>query len=260
MKKLILATLMLSTPWTSLADTNAEQKGLEIARESDVRDRGFGDYRATLTMVLRNTRGQTSVRKLKMSIKETSGDGDKTLVVFDEPGDVKGTSLLTYAHKTGDDDQWLFIPSLKRVKRIASSNKSASFMGSEFSYEDLVSQEVGKFTYRYVGEDSLDTVRCHVIDRYPVSEDSGYRRQRVWMDKSDFKIHKVDYYDRKDSLLKTLTPTDYRLYMGKYWRASGMLMTNHQTGKNTQLIWENYHFGAGLGDADFTQQVLVRGH
>ena len=115
----------------------ADEKGLAIAREADSRDDGFGDFAADMIMILKNRHGQESAREMRVRTLEVNGDGDKSLSIFDTPRDIKGTAFLNFTHRTGDDDQWLYLPALKRVKRISSRNKSGSFMGSEFAYEDI---------------------------------------------------------------------------------------------------------------------------
>ena len=184
--------------------------------------------------------------------------GDKSLAVFDRPADIKGTALLTFTHKEGDDDQWLYLPALKRVKRISSSNQSGPFMGSEFAYEDLTSQEIEKYTYKYIGDDAVEGQDCHVIDRHPVHPKSGYTRQTMWLSKSMGQPVKIDYYDRKNALLKTYTASDFQLYKDKHWRPAAMHMVNHQTGKSTTLLWQNLRFGTGLTERDFDQSSLSR--
>jgi hypothetical protein len=209
-------------------------------------------------MVLRNKQGQESVREIRNRTLEVEGDGDKSLIIFDKPNDVKGTALLSFTHKTGPDDQWLYLPALKRVKRIASDNKSGPFMGSEFAYEDITSQEVEKYTYRFLRDDTLNGMEVFVFERYPVDEKSGYTRQIVWIDKEYYKERKVEYYDRKDSLLKTLLFSDYHQYLDRYWRAHDMFMENHQTGKSTRLLQSNFQYRTGLTDRDFDKNSLKR--
>ena len=247
----------LSLTGVVVAESDAD-KGLAIAVEADRRDTGFHDFRAELTMLLRNLHGEESSRIMRSQSIEVENDGDKTLIIFDEPRDVQGTALLTYSHKTGDDDQWLYLPALKRVKRIASSNKSGPFMGSEFAYEDLASQEIEKYAYRYVKDDEIDGQSTFVIERDPVDENSGYKRQLVWIDKAEYRPLKIEFYDRKDSLLKTLVFSDYQQYLDQYWRAERMYMENHQTGKSTLLTWKTYEFRVGLADSDFTKNSLKR--
>jgi outer membrane lipoprotein-sorting protein len=254
----LLAAFFLSLPSILFAG-EAEERGLAIAREADRRDSGFQDNTAELEMILRNRQGEESTRKMRIMVLEVKDDGDKSLMVFDSPRDVAGTAFLTYSHKRGDDDQWLFLPALKRVKRISSRNKSGSFMGSEFSYEDIASQEVEKYTYKFLREESCQELECLVSERYPVDrENSGYSRQVVWMDKEEYRPWKIEYYDRKNALLKTLIFKDYQHYLDKFWRASLMEMVNHQTGKSTVLEWSNFHFKTGLSDRDFDKNSLKR--
>ncbi|MYE02798.1 MAG: outer membrane lipoprotein-sorting protein [Alphaproteobacteria bacterium] len=234
-----------------------EEIGLQIARDARDRDEGFGNFTASQTMVLRNKQGKESRRQLRVKVLEVADDGNKTLFVFDEPRDVKGTAFLVHAHKQEADDQWLYLPALKRVKRISSANRSGSFMGSEFSYEDLGAQEVGKFTYRYLRDEPCGELACTVTEQAP-TEKSGYRRQLVWRDKEELRLWKVEYFDRKDSHLKTLTLDGYKLYLDRYWRAAEMVMVNHLTGKSTIMQWSDYRFGADLDERDFSRTGLKR--
>ncbi|TNF92124.1 MAG: outer membrane lipoprotein-sorting protein [Gammaproteobacteria bacterium] len=254
----ILPFLILSLFLAEAYALTAEEKGLEIAKEADRRDTGWGDYTATMTMVLYNRHGEKSERFMRTKSLEGTADGDKTTLVFDKPKDVKGTALLTFTHKTGPDDQWLFLPALKRVKRIASRNKSGPFVGSEFAYEDLTSQEVEKYTYKFLRDEPYGGMDCYVVERDPVDEFSGYTFQHVWGDKEEYRPHKIDFYDRKGTLLKTLTFEGYKQYLGQYWRADKLLMVNHQSGKKTELLWRDYKFGNGLKDSDFTKNSLKR--
>ena len=235
------------------------QQGLAIAQEAERRYHGYGDFTANLTMILRNGQGQESRRTMHIEDLEVRGDGDKSLCLFDSPADIKNTALLTAAHKTADDDQWLYLPALKRVKRIASSNRSGSFVGSEFAYEDIASQELERYTYRYLRDETVDGNDGFVVERVPVNgRDSGYTRQEVWIDKVEYRTLKVEYYDRKNTLLKTLTVTGYTRYKDRFWRPGRMTMVNHQTGKGTTLIWSDYRLGIGLKDSDFLKDNLER--
>jgi outer membrane lipoprotein-sorting protein len=166
--------------------------------------------------------------------------------------------MLTYSHGLDPDDQWLYLPALKRVKRISSRNKSGPFMGSTFAFEDLGSQEVEKYTYKYLRDEDCGELVCHVLERYPAYEHSGYTRQVVWMDNQAYRVLKVEYYDRKQALLKTLTSSDYKQFLDHYWRPGRMDMVNHQNGQSTLLEWSDYQFRTGLGESDFRSQALKR--
>jgi len=247
-------------PIVAFAET-PEEIGLNIAKEADARDTGYGDSEVTMEMVLRNRHGEESLRTFRTKNLEVEGDGDKGLSIFDEPRDVKGTALLTFTHKTDSDDQWLYLPALKRVKRISSENVSGSFVGSEFAYEDLSSQEIEKYTYKYLEDEACPGAAelvCWKSERYPTDENSGYTRQVNWIDKDEYRPWKIDFYDRKDALLKTLTFTDYRQYLGQFWRAHTMAMVNHQTGKSTDLTMDEFKFQTGLSDREFNQKSLSR--
>ncbi|KZY29213.1 MULTISPECIES: outer membrane lipoprotein-sorting protein [unclassified Oleiphilus] len=247
----------LSLSGNTFAET-PQEKGLAIAIESDKRNTGWKDSTADMTMTLRNKRGEESVRVLRVKSLEVENDGDKGLTIFDEPKTVRGTALLTFSHKVDADDQWLFLPALKRVKRIASKNKSGPFMGSEFAFEDLSSQEVEKYSYEYLKDEACGTETCFVVKRFPTDKNSGYTSQIAWIDQSEYRVHKIEFYDRKKALLKTLNSSDYNQYLDQYWRPNVMKMQNHQTGKSTDLIWSNFQFSTGLSDSDFTKNSLKR--
>lgn len=237
---------------------SAEEKGLAIAIEADKRDTGFSDLTAEMIMELRNKHGDSSIRFIRIKTLEVEGDGDKSMSIFDKPADVKGTAFLTFSHALKPDEQWLYLPALKRVKRINSKNKSGPFMGSEFAYEDIASQEVEKYTYKYLGDETLNGVDCFMIERYPAYEHSGYTRQIGWVNKEEYRPEKIVFYDRKNSLLKTLTYSGYKQYLDKFWRANELHMDNHQNGKSTTLSWSNYQFKTGLNDKNFTRNSLKR--
>lgn len=244
--------------------TDPEKKGAAVAVENDQRDSGWHDNSAVIKMVLTNRHGQSSTRMIRFRTMESieggkHADGDKTLIVFDSPLDVKGTAFLTYAHKSRDDDQWLYLPTLKRVKRISARNKSGSFVGSEFAYEDISSEEVEKYTYQWLRDEVYDGRECYVVERVPVDKkDTGYSRHVVWYDQKEFYIKKIDYYDRKGMLLKTLTFKDYEIQLETFWRPTNMRMVNHQNGKKTELYWSDRKFQSGLSKKDFNMHSLKR--
>lgn len=231
-------------------------KGLEIAREIKAREKGFINYSVELKMVLISITGKEKVRQLRVITREIDGDGDQSLAIFDSPADVKGTGFLSHTHIKQNDDQWLYLPSLKRVKRISPKNKVAPFMGSEFSYEDLASFEVEKFTYQYVGEEKLRSIDCFVLDRTPVNQFSGYSRQRIWVDKTRYIILKTDFYNSKDKKIKTLESRKFKKYLERFWFAHEMIMKNHLSGKSSVLYWQNFKFKQPLRDADFNPNSL----
>jgi len=259
-----LTLLETSGAWAEAAGlpgtNDPAARGLAIAKINDERDKGWGDARADMKMVLTNASGETSERELHFMMLENPdpNDGNWSLMSFDRPRDIEGTALLTYSHIKNADDQWLYLPTIKRVKRISSSNRAGPFVGSEFAFEDFSTQQLGKFSYKWLRDEPCGTLTCHVIERTPLYEDSGYTRELVWIDTTDYQFRKIDYYDRKNALLKTLTFNNYKLYENKFWRPLELDMVNHENGKATKLVWSDYKFHTGLTKEDFTTASLER--
>mgnify|MGYP005855965495 CR=1 FL=1 len=238
------------------------ERGLEIAEETKARDTGYGDFSTTATMTLRDASGRSSVREMTVQTLEVPDVGEKSLITFLAPADTRDTALLSYSYKAESDDQWIYLPSMRRTRRIASGNKSGSFVGSEFSYEDISPQQVEKYTYPFLREEELDSDLCFVIERFPVDpRSSGYSRQVRWIDQAEYRPLKAENFDRRDALLKTLVFEDYRQYEAKggtFWRPLRMEMTNHQSGKSTLIEYQDYVFDAGLDDSLFDSRRLGR--
>ncbi|WP_417335635.1 outer membrane lipoprotein-sorting protein [Halobacteriovorax marinus] len=244
----------------SFAETT-EEKGLRIAKEAEARNNGFIGDESDLEMILIDAYGSKIIRKMQGKVLEVENDGDKSLNIFLNPKDVKGTKMLTWSHKKDDDNQWLYLPSLKRVKKISSRNKSSSFMGSEFSYEDIGSQEIEKYKFNFIKDGkSADGEDVHIIERVPVAN-SGYSKQVVQISKKHLNAVHVSYYDRKNELLKTADMSDFKKYTvaGKeLWRASNIHMKNVQTKKESIFKWNNRKLGVKFKENLFTKRALKR--
>jgi hypothetical protein len=204
---LVVAVMLMSAVYA--AQASDDTTGYDIAARSDRTDVGFGDSEVDLQMVLRNAAGQESTRALRIATLEKPDEtvGDKSLVVFDTPRDIEGTALLSHAKILDPDDQWLYLPALKRVKRISSSNKSGPFVGSEFAFEDFTAIELNKFDYTHVGTEPCGDLTCDVLERTPRYENSGYTKQVSWVDQTDYQIRKVEFYGLPDSQGRVLRPS-----------------------------------------------------
>ena len=256
--KFLRALLLLAFAVLPAHAQTAEEKGLAIAIETDRRDDGFIDWTALATMTLRDRSGGETVRRFRMLAQEQKDDGDRTLAVFDTPADLEGTAVLTWSHALKPDDQWLYLPSLKRTKRIASRNKAAAFIGSEFAFEDLSAWEVKKYRYRWLRDEKLEGVDCFVVENTPNYAESGYSRQVEWVDKALYQPRRIDYYNLDGVLMKTMTFGGYKQYLGKHWRPGEQLVENHLTGKSTRLTWHDWRFKTGLKKVDFTPEAMDR--
>ncbi len=229
----------------------------EVANKCEAVMQGFQSSKANMQMTLINANKQRRTRDMQMMTLEGKS-GNKSLMTFLSPADVKGTKFLNHEHLNKDDDQWLYLPALKRVKRIASSSKSGSFMGSEFSYEDLSSFHPKK--YIFTGDAHIATLngkKVYVSQRIPKSKNSGYTKEVSFVDPKTFLIQRVDYYDRKHELLKSATFDHYKKIAGK-WRVTQMTMVNHQNHKKTILQWKNEKIKLHLKARDFNKRVLKK--
>jgi len=246
--KIILVGLLSASLWA--------MSNQEVALKTETAMKGFQDSSSDMKMTLVNSNNQIRERNMKMITLESDA-GNKSLMTFLSPPDVQGTKFLNYENIQKDDDQWLYLPALKRVKRIASNNKSGSFMGSEFSYEDLSSFSVSKYTFEGEAQvQTLDGAEVYVGERKPLDTNSGYTKQVSWVDTKTFLIKKVEYYDRKNELLKTAVFENYKQISG-IWRVGKMTMLNHQNEKKTVLVWNNETIKNGLQEKDFHKKVLT---
>jgi len=212
------------------------QSSQEIARVSYEKISGYGSSSSKTTMILRNAEGDENRRELKMQ-KLEGENGDKSLLIFLYPNDLKGTKLLSYEVIGGDDKQWLYLPAIKRVKRISSRNKSGSFMASEFSYEDISSQNYKNYFYN--GEAEVITkegIKYFKIKRVPKDEKSGYSKQVLYIDTKEYLARFGEYYNQQNRLIKKIYFSDYVLLDGIY-RVHKIVIKNVQNKKESQLIW-----------------------
>ena len=230
---------------------------LEIAQKSEAVMSGFEDSTSKMQMTLINAAGQEKIRTMKMKVLEGEQE-DKSLMEFITPADVKGTKFLSYEHVNKDDDQWLYLPALKRVKRIASKNKSGAFMGSEFSYEDLSAFNVKKYNYEgEAKEGTFDGKTVYIGSSKPVSKYSGYTKLVSYVDKETYLVLKMEYYDRKKELLKTAVFSDYKQF-GDVYRMGKITMSNIQNDKTTILVWSEEKIKNGLKSKDFHKRYLKK--
>jgi len=216
---------------------------------------GYGSSIANARMILKNANGIENKRKLIMKRYEKP-TGDKSFLEFLYPLDIKGTKLLSFEHIGKDDSQWLYLPELKRTKRISSRNKSGSFMASEFSYEDISTQNYLNYTYRgdaiKVKKDGKEYFQ---IERFPKDVNSGYSKQIAWIDTKTYLIKFGNYYDKKNRLLKKVSFLKYRKIKNVY-RVQTIEIVNVQNGKSTVLTLDDEKIKMGLTEQDFSRKVL----
>jgi hypothetical protein len=232
--------------------TQEEVKGLSIYRKQFLQDVGWHSLEVRLDMLLIDAAGHEGRRKVIKREIEEEDIPDKTLGIFLEPADVRGTVMLTFEQPYGSDEQWLFLPSLKRTKKINAENKSGSFLGTEFSWEDISTRELTKYHYRYLRDEG----NTWVVERVPAYQYSGYSRQVTWVSKDNDQTVRIEYYDRNAALLKTQVLEKWEQYAGRYWRPLHLEMTNHLTHKKTIMELSSYRMQIGLDRKMFSSLGL----
>jgi hypothetical protein len=256
---LLTISLLLSFSYSLSAKESASDKGLRLAKEIEASNRGFIGEESEMEMILVDAYKSKTVREMTGKTMETNSDGDKSLMVFKNPKDVKGTKMLTHTHKNGDDDQWLYLPSMRRLKRISSRGKTSAFMGSEFSFEDLGSQEIDKYKFKWIKDLKGKTGDAlYLLERYP-KEKSGYSKMVMLISKKLNSAIKIDYYDKKGELLKTGQFKNFKAYQvgkKKIFRASTIEMNNVQTKKSSTFTWKSRKLGIKHRGRDFDKKSL----
>ncbi len=241
----------------SSADAQSpEDRGAAIARRVAQTASGYGDFEAALSMQMEGG----SPRALRLRALETEG-GVHSLILFDGPADVRGTALLSRQDEGDDPQQWLYLPAMRRSRRIAGGQLSAAFLGSEFAYEDISGIAPSRYTWRATGqapcaEGSSDV--CDQVESRPRFEGSGYAKRVVYVDRDHARVRRIEYFGTDGQRLKTLIHADWRQHQGRFWRAHRWTMTNHRTHRSTVINVGDYSFGNGYSDRDFSQRALGR--
>ncbi len=217
------------------------------------------DITSELTMTLTNSRGSTRVRTIRQFIKEYGAD-EKKIMFFTAPADVKNTSFMdwSYGDSSKEDDMWIYLPALKKVKRISSENKSDYFMGSDFTYDDLGDRKPEQDTHKIIGEETIKGKDCYVIESTPKDPDYMYSKTVTWVVKDSWVGAKKEFYDEDGELLKTLTIHTIKKIDG-YWVILDMEMENVQKDHKTRMELRNVKIGSGIKDSYFTDRMMKKG-
>lgn len=233
--------------------------GEQIVRKAD-RDHRSRDERGVVEMVLvSEADDQRQLRTMEIMAKTGEGEDDMNIVRFLSPPTVRGTAVLTVEATGRADDQWLYLPSLRKTKRIASSQRTQRFAGTDFTYEDLRSENFAAWTYRKLDDARFAEADCYVVEATPKSPDeTGYSKRRIFVEKARFLVFKIEFYDKQGRHAKTLINRDWEQVDG-LWRARQSMMEDHL--RRTKTIWRftERQINPGLPDNTFTEATLERG-
>ncbi len=232
--------------------------GEEIVKRSSLAAFYPGDdMKARVLMRLITKDGGERIRELTMLRKDLQDGGEQRyFIYFHRPADVREMTFLIWKSPKKDDDRWLFIPALKLVKRIAANDKRSSFVGSDFSYEDVSGRDVEEDSHKLLREEKVDGKDALVIESVPKDPASAdFSKKLSWIDKVSFLPLKEEYYDRRGDLSKVFSADEVKEVQG-FWTIMKRTMKNVQTGHRTEVTFQEVKYNLKLSDALFTERYL----
>jgi len=253
LKTLIVATLLIVAGFGA----NAQLTGKEIVEKAYNRATG-DDQTSTLTMTLTNKQGKQRVRKISQFTIDL-GDIEKSIMFFQSPADVKNTSFMSWSYDSDkSDDQWIYLPALKKTKRISSDSKSDYFMGSDFTYDDLGDRKLEADTHKLLREETVDGKDCYVVESTSKDEDYMYSKTVTWIIKDNFIGYKKEFYDEDEDLLKILSIKEYEEISGIFVITNSE-MKNVQKDHKTSMVLNDAKINTGVSASKFTERMMTRG-
>ena len=247
---------------TSFAQENLTARQIQ---EKSIQATRVAGTEAVATMIIKDGKGRERVRKIAQVTKlYNQGETEKKMIRFLSPADVKGTGFLTFDYKNKDDDKWLYMPALRKTRRIVSSENAKSFMGSEFSYADMTPPTVEDFNYKLLGEEDVNGSMCWKVDIIPVDEDvadeNGFSKKTAYFGKDDFILRKAIYYDLDEELQKELVVNEIKELdtVNHKYRLIHMVMENKQNGRKSIMKTDKIQYSPNVKNEFFTTHYLTR--
>ncbi len=220
---------------------------------------------AVSTLRIYDAKGRERIRQTSMASREfDNGATEKRIIRFLSPAEVKGTGMLIFDYSDRNDDMWIYMPALRKTRRIVSTEKSKSFMGSEFSNADMSAPRLDDFNYTVRGSERIDGAECWIVEAVPVSEEImdevGYDRRLIWVGKEDYVMRRADYYNQDDVLFKHLTATDVKPIdpSGKKFMAMHMEMLNRENGRRSVMTMDKIQYNPNIKEDYFTLSYLEK--
>jgi len=261
----LAATLLLTTTVSSTAAGDQLPDGLEVAQHINARDEGISVSR-NLTMEMIDRRGKKRVRETR-GFRKYFGDEKRTVIFYLKPRNIKKMAFLTYdyAQASRDDDQWLYLPAMRKVRRISASDRGDYFLGTDFTYEDIKKESkvtIEDYVWKTVGEEKIDGHHSYIVEAIPVNDkvakELGYSKVRSWVDSEIWMVRQSKRWDVHGNALKTIYTRDIR-QVQNIWTAHTIEVTNHKTGHKTRFVFSDVDYSSGVKDNIFTQRALRRG-
>jgi outer membrane lipoprotein-sorting protein len=217
------------------------------------------DLEGSLTMTLENSRGDQRVRSVRQYIAQFA-EGEKKILFFTAPADVRDTAFMnwSYTDPSRSDDQWIYLPALRSIRRISAEKKQDSFMGSDFTYDDLGERRPDLDTHRIIGTENIDGRTVYVVESVPQAGTSAYGSTRSWVASEIWIGLRREFLDSSGALLKTLEIDEYREIDG-FMTITRMTMTDAKSGHSTMMELSDLRFNTGISEQTFTERTMTRG-
>jgi len=251
--------LLIGTIFVGLlySQANDRPSGQEVMENVYYRPTG-DDMTADLNMVLTNSRGATRERSIKQFSRSTD-DVDKKMMFFLAPADVRDTSFMNWSYHDGrSDDQWIYLPAIRRIRRISSNSKNDAFMGSDFTYDDLGERHPDEDMHKIIGEEEYNGEPCYIVESDPVGSDDAFSKTVSWIIKDKWIGLKREYYDESGEVYKLLQVDNYE-EIDDYWVITDMIMRDLNRDHSTRITLENVKFNIGLRDNQFSERQMMQG-
>lgn len=261
-RTIVLSTLLMLPLLSSAADWPS---GDEIAQRINARDEGVAVAR-NLSMQMTDRNGKTRSRDTR-AFRKYFGDEKRTVIFYREPRNVKGTAFLTwdYPQAGQDDDQWLYLPAMRKVRRISASDRGDYFLGTDLSYEDIKLESrvaIGDYTRNTLGEDEVDGHHCYTVESLPVdaatAKELGYGKVEQCVDSKIWIVRRAKMWDVNMNPLKSVHFSEIRQVQG-IWTQHRIEVENHKTGHRTVFQFSDVDYEGSVRDELFTQNALRRG-
>jgi outer membrane lipoprotein-sorting protein len=239
--------------------------GDEIARRINARNEGEAVSRL-LTMEMTDSRGKQRIRETK-AFRKYYGEEKHTVIFYLAPKNIKDTGFLTYDYPEADkdDDQWLYLPAMRKVRRISASDRGDYFLGTDFTYEDIKLEtrvSIDDYQRHTLGENEIDGFHCLLLESIPVNDETaaelGYSKVEQCVDDNIWMVRQAKMWDVQGRPLKTIHFGDIR-QVQDIWTQHELTVTNHKTGHQTRFIFSEVQYNEGIKDRLFTQNALKRG-
>ncbi len=262
MKKVFIFFIMIIFLFSLTEFGYSQLTGRDIMVKVDEQRSVNSQYGKT-KMTLINKKGKKRVRDVLRYEKSYDGEkgiDTKALIFFEYPPDIRGTGLLLWSYKDTkkDDDRWLYLPALKKIRRIAGESKNDYFMGTDFTYDDMGGRNIDEDTHKLLGEEEREGVKCYKIESIPVDKNDMYSKKIGWVVPEKWVVSRVDFYDKKGKLLKELKATDFR-NVNNIWTPFKLHMNNFNKNHQTVIEIEELNYNVEINDQVFTTTTLQRG-